>query len=167
MSLNYELDDAVRTSIRRMRVVKVDDTGSQQRIDLKGLKNEEPKEIFRPQAHGFTSNPPKDSEGIAFALGGRSDRTVYFDGGHKEYRPKDTPSGGTVLYNHKGDIVSIVENDLRIVHAKKIEMKVGNSTLTILPGKIVLKSAVVELGDEGGVEVGLCGGGCATKVKAV
>lgn len=201
----YEHDDAQRSMIRRARIVKVDDSKSQQFVDLKGLKQEEPKKIFRPQDHGFSSNPPKDTEGVMIQMGGRSDRTVYFDGGHEKYRPKSTPEGGTVIYNHSGDVIRVFKDNLQAVHSKKIVHKIGkgndvgqgdnlsdskNITITMQgdsivinfqdtsfkleAGKATVKGPVVlidspdvNLGGMGGTLIGLCGGGCATKVKAV
>lgn len=121
----HEHDDALRSATRRARVVKVDDSGSQQRIDISGLKNEAPKKIWRTQDFGYSSNPPKDSDGIIDQLGSRSDRTTYRDAGHEKYRPKNTPEGGTVLYNHTGDIVRVFKDKLDVVHSKSINIKIG------------------------------------------
>lgn len=126
--MQYEHDDALRSSLRRARIVKVDDSGTQQLVDLKGLKNEEPKKIYRPQDHGFTSNPPEDTEGVIVQMGGRSDRTLYMDGGHKKYRPRKLPVGGTAIYNHTGDIIRVVEKNLDVVHSKKINLQIGKGT---------------------------------------
>jgi phage gp45-like len=123
--MQYEHDDAVRSTTRRARIVKVDDEKSQQRVDIKGLKNEKPKEIWRPMDFGFSSNPPKDSDGVMVQMGGRSDRTLYLDAGHEKYRPKKTPEGGTVLFNHSGDIIRVFKDNLDVVHAKKINLKIG------------------------------------------
>lgn len=126
--MEFEHDDALRSSLRRARIVKVDDTGTQQLVDLKGLKKEEPKKIYRPQDHGFTSNPPADTEGVMLQMGGRSDRTLYLDGGHKKYRPRKLPEGGTAIYNHTGDIIRVVKDNLDVVHAKKINLQIGKGT---------------------------------------
>lgn len=121
----WEHDDAVRSMNARARIKKVDDTGTQQLVDLYVRKNEEPVEVFRPQPHGFTSNPPKDSEGFVVPMGGRGDRMLYQEGGHKKYRPRNLPEGAVALYNHSGDIVKIVEASADFVHSKKINLKIG------------------------------------------
>jgi phage gp45-like len=121
----FEHDDALRSATRRARVVKVDDSKSQQRIDITGLKNEAPKKIWRPQDFGYSSNPPKDSDGIIDQMGSRSDRTVYRDAGHEKYRPKNTPEGGTVLFNHTGDIIRVFKDKLDVVHSKTVNIKIG------------------------------------------
>jgi phage gp45-like len=121
----YEHDDNTVPTTRRARIEKVDDAKSQQFVDISGLKNEKPKKIWRPQDYGFSSNPPKESDGIIEQLGGRSDRTVYRDAGHEKYRPKRTPEGGTVLFDHKGDIIRVFPEHLDAVHAKKINIRIG------------------------------------------
>lgn len=126
MALPFEHDDAVRSATRRARIVEVNDKGSQQRVDLRGLKNEKPKKIWRPQDFGFSSVPPKDSDGIMEQMGGRSDRTVYRDGGHEKYRPKRTPEGCSVLFNMHGDIIRVFEDNADVVHQKKINIRIGH-----------------------------------------
>lgn len=123
--MQYEHDDAIRSATRRARVVEVDDSKSQQRVDLRGLKNEKPKKVWRPQDFGFSSVPPDDSDGIMEQMGSRSDRTVYRDGGHEKYRPKKTPKGCSVLFNMHGDILRVFKDNTDVVHQKKINIRIG------------------------------------------
>jgi phage gp45-like len=214
MSNEWEHNDAVRSQTIRTRIVKVDDDNSQQRVDLKARKNEKPKKIWRPQDFGYTSNPPEDTDGVIVQMGGRSDRSLYMDGGHEKYRPKKTPEGCTALFNMHGDIIRVFKDSSDVVHQTKVNIRVGkgydagnsgtpdgdtddkssedsetisivldgdtititkdDSSVKLESGKITLtsphvivKSDHVDLGDEGGTLVGLCGGGCATKVFAV
>jgi phage gp45-like len=204
-----EGQEGLVASLRRATVKKTDDSGSQQMLKkVTGLKSETFEDMYRPQPHGFSSHAPENSEGVFLALGGRSDRLLALGFEHKKYRPKDTPEGGTVLYNHTGDIVRIFKDNLDAVHAKTINIKIGkgqdvsgetsapaeddgptisivlnqsdvtvtfeDSSIKLESGKIthtsphvVIKSDKVDLGDEGGTLIGLCGGGCATKVYAV
>lgn len=122
----YEHDDAIRVTTRRARIDKVDDGKSQQRVDIRGLKEEKPQKIWRPQDFGFSSNPPRDCDGLMIQMGSRSDRTLYLDGGHEKYRPKKTPEGGTVLFNHSGDIIRVFKKNLDVVHQKKINIRIGH-----------------------------------------
>jgi phage gp45-like len=230
MALPWEHDDAVRSQTIRTRIVKVDDEKSQQRVDLKARKNEKPKKIWRPMDFGFTSVPPEDTDGVLVQMGGRSDRSLYFDGGHEKYRPKKTPEGSAALFNMHGDIIRQFEKSQDHVHQKKINIRIGkgydagnseapegetddksdedektisivmdgdsivisyegakvtwsedelklekgSSTTVMTDSKIthttqhcVVIADRVDLGDEGGSPVGLCSGGCATKVFAV
>jgi hypothetical protein len=235
----WEHDDGMRPTTRRAQIIKVDDSKSQQRVDFSGLAKEKPKKIWRPQDFGYSSNPPKDSDGVMIQMGSRSDRTLYLDGGHKDYRPKNTPEGGTVLFDHTGDIIRIFPDRMDHVHAKEINIRIGHgyktgddsgggeaggeegseqreddesdkdektismvydgekivvtfenakvtwtedslllekgeSSTLMEDSKITHKAQHVvvitdrcDLGEEGGQPVGLCGGGCATKVFAV
>ncbi|QDM27005.1 hypothetical protein FNL56_13445 [Tardiphaga sp. vice304] len=126
--MQWEHEDGLRGANRRFRIAKVDDTGTQQLVNLKGLKKEAPEEVWRPMPHGFTSNPPKDSDGYMVAMGDRSDRMLYVDGGHKKHRPRKLPEGAVALYNHSGDIIRVFEQNLDVVHAKKINLQIGKGT---------------------------------------
>jgi phage gp45-like len=123
--MQWEHEDAVRSATRRARIVEVDDSKSQQKLKIRGLKNEKPEEIWRTQDFGFSSVPPKDSDGIIDQMGSRSDRTTYRDAGHEKYRPKKTPEGGTNLFDHSGDIVRVWEDKLDVIHAKQLNIKIG------------------------------------------
>lgn len=114
-----EGQDGVLASIRRARVQEVDDSGTQQIFKkMSGLASELPEDIYRPQSHGLSSNPPKDSEGLFLALGGRSDRLIALGFEHKDNRPKDTPSGQTVLYDDKGNVIFAKGSDGILIKAK-------------------------------------------------
>lgn len=193
-------------SLRRATVQKTDDSGTQQILKkMTGLKTEAFSDVYRPQPHGLSSHAPEGSEGVFLALGGRSDRLLALGFEHKDHRPKDTPEGGTVLYNHTGDAIRVFKDNLDVVHSKLINIKIGKGydkgktadnsgqknisivattsavtitfddtsvkleggKATVTSPHVVIKSDHVDLGDEGGQPVGLCGGGCATKVFAV
>lgn len=129
----YEHDDALRSMLRRAQLQRIDDSGSQQLVDFRAFAGDSPKKVFRPQQHGFTSNPPAGSEGYALALGGRSDRLMYVDGGHQDHRPKGRPAGSTAIYDAFGQIISLVDKNVRIV---------GSDTVTIVAPTIVLEGTV-------------------------
>lgn len=132
----FEHDDALRSMIRRSRLLKVDDSGTQQLVDLMNLAGDAPKKVFRPQDHGFGSNPPKNSEGVVVALGGRSDRLLYLDGGHKDYRQKNLPTGTAVLYDDKGNVIFAKGSSGIVIESKtdKIVVKPPNGKNVYLGG---------------------------------
>lgn len=164
--MNYSSDDVVGSAVRRARITKVDDSGTQQKVDLIGLAAEKPQKIVRVQPHGFSSYPVDDAEGVMIQMSGRSGRTLFLGGEHKDKRPKNLPKGGTVIYDADGNVVRVVGDDLQIKHKTKIVLAVGETQIIITEDKIVLKGNV-HLGDDGGTLVALCGGGCASKVYAV
>lgn len=122
----YEHDDAIRTLLRRARMLKIDDSGTQQKVDLGILASERPKDVVRLQPHGFTSNPPNEAEGLTLAMGGRSDRLLFLGGEHKENRPKGRPQGTATLYDDKG-------NEIFMRGAKGINMKAKKDHVVIWP----------------------------------
>lgn len=113
-------------SLRRATVQKTDDSGTQQILkNMTGLKSETFEDVYRPQMHGLSSHAPKGSEGVYLALGGRSDRLLALGFEHKDYRPKNTPEGGTILYNHTGDVVRVFKDQLEAYHTKTIKLSIG------------------------------------------
>lgn len=164
--MNYSSEDAVGSAVRRARVTNVDDSGTQQKVDLIGLASEKPKKVVRVQPHGFSSYPIDDAEGVMIQMSGRSGRTLFLGGEHKDKRPKNLPKGGACIYDADGNVVRVVSDDLQITHKTKIVMGVGDTQIIITEDKIVLKGNVY-LGEDGGTLIALCGGDCASKVYAV
>lgn len=182
-----EGQEGIVAQLRRGTLTKIDDSGSQQIIkNLTGMKTESFEDVYRPQPHGFTSHPPKDSEGVFLSLGGRSDRLLFLGGEHKDKRIKDLPEGGACLYDADGNIVRVVKDDMQIKHEKKIVqavggdngpsitttadsiiLKVGGSAIEIKDGSILVKSGRVDLGDVGGQAVDRTDDNPSSKVFAV
>jgi phage gp45-like len=96
---DFEHDDGLRSAIRRVIFKKVDDSGTQQKTKLTGLKKEELDEIVRIQSFGHHSVPPDDAEGIIMQMGARSDRTVVMGGEHKDHKPKNWKPGESGIYD--------------------------------------------------------------------
>ena len=167
MALNYEHDDAIRTMIRRARILKVDDSGTQQKLNLAGLKNERPEEIVRILPHGFTSNPNAEAEGVMLQLAGRSDRTLFLGGEHKDYRQKNLPTGTAVLYDDKGNVVYAKGRNGLSVNAKsgQVEIRSQNEKVTVKPGdgKMVFLGGD---GSDGSYSFVMTEDGPSTNVKA-
>jgi phage gp45-like len=85
--------------------------------------------IVHVQPFGFSSNPPVGGEGLIICLGGRSDRAMFIGGEHPQYRPLNTAAGGTIVHDAFGDIISIVQQNIRIVHATDISIEAPNVTI--------------------------------------
>lgn len=125
MALPWETNDGVVHNISRTRIVKVDDKGTQQLVNLKGRKYQQPEEVWHIQRFGDTAVPPKDGDGVLVSMGGRADRGLYFDAGHEKYRPKDMPEGSRAIFDMHGNIVSLVEAALTIRHSTKFSFVLG------------------------------------------
>lgn len=156
-----------RNAIRRARVVESQDDGELQLVTFKGFAGEYFKLAVRAQDHGLSSHVPVGSVGTIFMGGGRPDQAFVIGFEHPDHRPKDLKEGESVMYDNKGQTMSMVEGPLS--HMKS-------------PGKIVLEAPEivlkgnVHLGDEGGALVhrkgdvdsdGDAAVGSASKVYAV
>ncbi len=154
--MQFEHDDAVRSILRRARVLKTDDSGSQQKVDLAALSKEKPEKIVRVLDFGFNSYIPQDGEGILLQLGSRSDRSLFFGGEHQKYRQKNLQEGQSVLYDSEGNVIFAKTGSGISVNAKKgqVEIHAQNDLVAVISdkGDIYLKPAndkIVYLGGNG------------------
>ncbi len=93
----------------------------QQFLSGKGLAGERFPRVHRVEPHGFTSHPV--AGGIATLMQARGNRdSVYAMGGANPGLVPAVAQGGTAIYDHLGNIVSLVMAQLRIVHATKIHL---------------------------------------------
>jgi phage baseplate assembly protein V len=123
MHHSSEERNAVRAMLRRASIVSSNDSGVQQLLALSGLASDLPKNIVHVQPFGFSSNPPAGGEGLIVCPGGRSDRAMFIGGEHPQHRPLNTAAGGTIVYDAYGDVVSIVQANIRIVHAMQVSIE--------------------------------------------
>lgn len=107
-------------NVTRMRLTGVvQHRSGQQFLGGKGFAGESFPRVHRVEPHGFTSHPVEG--GIATILGARGNRdSLYAMGGANPELVPQLPQGGTAIYDHLGNIVSIVEARMRIVHAEEI-----------------------------------------------
>jgi phage gp45-like len=131
-----EGQEGVIGSLRRVALVKVDDSGPQQFADLTGLASEQFKKIVRLQPHGFASNPPAKSEGVALALGGRSDRAMVLGLEDPNTRQRNVPVGCGVLYDDKGNVIYAKGSAGVAVNAKtgEVEIRSQADKVWVKPG---------------------------------
>lgn len=117
----------------RAEHVDADDRGDLQTVTLLGQHGETLKKVHRVQPFGFHSNIPKGSHGFGLQFGdGQSGRLLnaYLGGEHEKHRPRDREVGSTILYDQNGSAISLVEKEMRYVHAKQAVHVVGGCTLT-------------------------------------
>lgn len=143
-------------TLTRARLVSLDDSGPHQKATFTGHKNERFSDVLRMQAHGFASNPPPGSYGYLLRMGS-SDR-AFVIGMENDGRVKNLPPGASALYDANGNVVSIVQQNIRIASATEVR---------IVAPKIVLESGDVHLGGEGGLPVERQTDDPSTKVKAL
>jgi phage baseplate assembly protein V len=142
--MSDESDAAIKNMLRRATLVEVDDAKGQQRVRVKGLSGEELRDVYRYQTHGFTSTPVVGAVGLIANLGGRSDRAVLLGLESEDLRPKNIGVGGSAIYDHTGNIVSVVQPRTRIIHSTEIVIQAGGTTLTINAAGLIINGIRVE-----------------------
>jgi phage baseplate assembly protein V len=147
-----EHDSAIRTSLRRVSVVSVDDKGSdkskQQRIKLSGLKGEELDKVVHAQSYGMSSVPPKGSEGVLLTQGGRADRSQVLALEHPDSRPRNRKVGEVTIYDDQAQEIHISRDGIRIKGGKNdlpMQIDIGSARVTITKDQITLKCAKIVL----------------------
>ena len=92
-------------TIIRVQTEKVHDDQPQQMIEALGRAHERfggTKGVPRIQEYGYTSHPPKGSQGVTTVLGGNPDNTMLVGLEHPEYRPKNLEEGEFKKYDMWG-----------------------------------------------------------------
>jgi len=110
----------------------VEHKGGQQFVNGKGFAGDGFEQAHRPEPHGFASHPVKGGIGIVLGARGRRDAAYVLGGENPALRPA-VDMGGTAIYDHTGNIVSVVAKELRLVHSAKV---------TISAPEIVLEGLV-------------------------
>jgi phage gp45-like len=175
--LNYERD-IYRNKLFRAEIQETleDDKPKQsQRVRATGYAGEE-LEMIRIQPHGFTSWAPKGSLGYAMSIQGRRDLAMSLGFEDPKLRkPADFKEGGVQLYDKDGNHLTMNNNTGHNWEVKgPLTIKVKNLTITV-ENLLAIKAVDTEIDSEvwlggkkgSGTLVALCGGACATKVRAV
>lgn len=135
--------DTIRTMLRRVRLLELDNSGTLQTLRVAGLKGEQLAGVPRVQPFGFSANPPAGAEGLLLALSGRSDRAMVLGVEHPAHRPSAREGGSTALYDANGNIVSLVQAEIRVRHATKIVLEAGGVTLTVDASGVTVAGGMV------------------------
>ncbi len=106
----------------------------QQFVNGKGFSGDSFERVHRIEPHGFASHPVKGGIGVAMSARGNRDSAYVFGGENPGLRPS-VDMGGTAIYDHTGNIVSVVQKDLRIVHSAKVHIVAPQ---IVLEGEIFL-----------------------------
>lgn len=125
----------------RFQVDDVVDSGGVQLVGGRALNGERFRDDFRLtrlQGHGLTTHPQPGAVGLAvFPFGDRA-RGYVLGIESTGLRQKDTPAGGSVLYGANGEVVSLIQNKVRIVASEEAVVSVGGMTVRVRPGRIDL-----------------------------
>ncbi|WP_052161062.1 phage baseplate assembly protein [Hoeflea sp. BAL378] len=93
----------------------------QQFINGKGFAGDSFERVHRIEPHGFASHPVKGGIGVAMSARGNRDSAYLFGGENPSMRPS-VDLGGTAIYDHTGNIVSVVQRQMRFVHSSKVHI---------------------------------------------
>lgn len=154
----------------RAEHVDTDDAGDLQTVTLYGQRGETLQRVHRAMPFGLHSSVPKGSHGIGmqFGYGGRTLR-AFIGGEHQDYRPRKREVGSTALYDVNGNLISLVQKELRVTgkDATVVEAK-GQTTVRLTDGtEVVLKDKKVFLGGTQGAQAVMTAGGPSSRVFAV
>lgn len=93
----------------------------QQFINGRGFSGDQFQRVHRIEPHGFASHPVQGGIGIGISTRGNRESSYVLGGENPKLRP-EVAMGGTAIYDHAGNIVSIVAANLRIVHSAEIHL---------------------------------------------
>lgn len=115
----------------------VDHRRGQQFVNGKGFSGDAFERVHRIEPHGFASHPVKGGIAAVLSARGNRDSAYAFGGENPALRPSGDllTEGGTAIYDHLGNIVSVVAAKMRIVHATVIHLVAPE---IILEGKVKL-----------------------------
>lgn len=99
------------TSLFRLELQKIDDSGEIQTADVLGHAAEMFDAAIRPQFHGLSSNPPVGSHGVGLRARGESELPIVLGLEHHDKRPKNLSPGQTVIYDDKGNVSRFLGDD--------------------------------------------------------
>jgi hypothetical protein len=102
-------EHAGRSSVRRVEVIEVDDSGPIQRVTVKGLDGEVYKLAMRGQGFGLTGVPKVGYVGYLYGANGRPDQAYLGNLEDPNIRPKDRAEGETVIYGDKNQAMEMTE----------------------------------------------------------
>ena len=130
-----------------MAAVETDDDGDLQTTTLLGPQGETLKRVHRLQPFGFHSSVPKGAHGLGVQFGGGPDggRRLNMVLGLEDpsSRPRKREPGSTALYDANGSMISLVQSEMRVVHAKSFTVVVGGVSLTITKDGVTIKGGKV------------------------
>ncbi|OAB57608.1 hypothetical protein AY599_18290 [Leptolyngbya valderiana BDU 20041] len=107
----------------------VEHRGGQQFVDGAGFAGDRFRRVHRIEPHGFASHPVAGGIATIMSARGARDSAYAFGGENPAMRPT-LDAGGSAIYDSRGNIVSIVQQAIRIVHATAIEIVASSVTIT-------------------------------------
>lgn len=104
------MKNALKNLICRFVLDTTDTAKKMQEVKGELYSEEVKEELEHFQMYGFTSRPPKDSEGIALSVNGNKDHVVVINIDSRQYRLKTLADGEVALYNKEGSAIILKAN---------------------------------------------------------
>lgn len=112
----------LRLMVDRALVRIVTDSLGRQNLQVQSLADETDDDVERFQNYGFSSVPPRGSEAIVVAVGGRRGGLVAIAVEDKGSRPRDGEEGDVILYHQEGHVIVLKKDGLAEIRVKKINL---------------------------------------------
>ncbi len=130
----------LRLSVSRCVVALINDAAKLQELQVTLLADEAMDKREHFQHYGFTSAPHPGAEGIMLSVNGQRSQGVVINVDDRRYRLKALKKGEVALYDDQGQKIEILRDKIRLTAPK-----------------VVIDSADVHLGSEGGPRVARIG----------
>ncbi|OGQ23569.1 MAG: hypothetical protein A3I05_08665 [Deltaproteobacteria bacterium RIFCSPLOWO2_02_FULL_44_10] len=114
-------------SISRAVVETIKDDEGIQKIQASLLADEVQDNMERFQNYGFTSHPPKDSEGVAVFPGGDRSHGLLIAVDNRKYRLKGLQGGEVAVYTDEGDSIILKRNHHIEVNTQRLTIHATNA----------------------------------------
>ena len=93
------LKDSIKSVISRFVLESTDASKKMQEVKGEIYAEEVKEELEHFEPYGFTSRPPKGSEGLALSVNGNRDHTVIINIGSRQFRLKTLEIGEVAIYS--------------------------------------------------------------------
>ena len=125
----------------------VNDTGAAQTVQIQGMSGTPDDEVKVHPIFGLSSSMPVGSDVTFVAIAGDSSARIAIATGHQPSRPKNTPVGGTTLYDQVGTALQLTNDGNAALTL--------TGTFTIKIGSMMAVFSATGLAVTGGVIAGL------------
>jgi phage baseplate assembly protein V len=143
-TITERLYSRVQNMVATMKITATNDSGPVHRAQVKGFPPEQIDDMPVLQLHGFASHAPVGTDAMAiFTSGDRSNGVVIATGSQK-HRPRETPSGGTVIYDTSGTTILLdAAGKITITCSDAISVKADS--VTIKANKVRMETPRLEV----------------------
>lgn len=156
--MKIRIERALQAIVNRLSLIvnkclyrTVDDSQSVQRLEASILRGEVKPAIESFAHFGFTSHPPKDTEGVLLSLGGSRSHTVVVATENRALRLKNLAEGDAAIYDKQGNYVWVKSSgEIEIKTSGEIKLSAPLVTMTgncAIEGNLTVQGAVTAQGN--------------------